>query len=341
MKKFIILFMIFAFLFVSCSKKEVEEKPIAPPKNVKAEIIKKEPEKKEDKNEVVDLFNRTPIATMIDNHWEARPQSGYSSAKLIYEAIAEGNITRMIFLTDDQDATMGPVRSARPYYIRAMAEWDAFYAHVGTSVEATELIWELSIKDFDNFVYSEPIFWRRDHKEAPHNAYMSTKALYERAKSEGYSVDKKKNITYPLKTNTVAQKIEGQEATNIELDYGYSEYLINYKYDEKNKGYLKYYNQEKVVDEANQKDAVFTNIIVQQAQQYAHSDGIHTVIETVGSGKGYYFSQGKVIPIKWSKEDDTAPTKFIDIKTNKELVLNPGLTIINILSDSIEVKYGK
>lgn len=81
--------------------------------------------------------SRRPIAAMIENHQEARPQSGLSSADVIYEAVAEGGITRFLGIfycgVSAREVKLAPIRSARVYFVNWAAEYGDFplFVHIG------------------------------------------------------------------------------------------------------------------------------------------------------------------------------------------------------------------
>ena len=79
-------------------------------------------------------------AVMIDNHSWARPPFGLSQASLVYETIVESPITRFlaIFVDNENIKQIGPVRSARPFYVDWVKEFNIPYLHVGGSNEALD-----------------------------------------------------------------------------------------------------------------------------------------------------------------------------------------------------------
>lgn len=120
-----------------------------------------------------------PLAIMVDNHPDARPQSGVAEADTVWEALVEGGLTRdMLIFRGAQAAEIGPVRSARPYFLLWAREADAVYAHVGGSDEALKdlAIGKYGLDDADEFKDGKT-FWRDQRREAPHNAYTSTDKL--------------------------------------------------------------------------------------------------------------------------------------------------------------------
>ena len=91
--------------------------------------------------EEADIWSaRRPLTVMIENQADSRPQSGLDSADIVYEAVAEGGITRFmgVFYCDaakgsDFKYDLGPVRSARTYFLDLASEYADYplYTHVG------------------------------------------------------------------------------------------------------------------------------------------------------------------------------------------------------------------
>ena len=129
---------------------------------------------------------RVPLTIMIDNHPDAAPQTGLNEADVVYEALAEGGITRFmaIYLSHDP-GTVGPVRSARPYYLEWARPFGSMYVHCGGSWEAIDLLKEWGmLTNVDCFNGTMP-FWRSDDRVLPHNLYTSTSELWKLAGRKG------------------------------------------------------------------------------------------------------------------------------------------------------------
>ena len=131
--------------------------------------------------------NKRPVtAVMIENSPDARPQSGLRDAGVVFEAVAEGGITRFLALFQDTKPDyVGPVRSARPYYVRWMLGFDANYAHAGGSGKALAMIRELNVRDIDHGANGSR-FDRVSSRYAPHNLYTSIDRLLAAGKERGY-----------------------------------------------------------------------------------------------------------------------------------------------------------
>ena len=118
------------------------------------------------------------FAATIDNITVARPQSGISKASLVYEAPVEAGITRFLAIYPEGEDVerIGPVRSARPYFLDWAAEFDALFVHVGGSPEALEKLRAYDMRDLNEF-FNGAYFWRDRSRSAPHNTYTSTEKL--------------------------------------------------------------------------------------------------------------------------------------------------------------------
>src|SRR5579872_5334595 len=117
-------------------------------------------------------------AVMIDNYpYDARPQSGLHDADIVYEVEAEGGITRyMALFLEKTPAKIGPVRSARLYFVDLARPYDAYFAHAGETDDVWEPLKELragGFADMEEIQIAEEAFWRDDTREMPHNLYTS------------------------------------------------------------------------------------------------------------------------------------------------------------------------
>ncbi|HSD56525.1 MAG TPA: DUF3048 domain-containing protein, partial [Candidatus Saccharimonadales bacterium] len=123
------------------------------------------------------INDRPVTGIMIENSTDARPQAGLNEASVVFEAIAEGGITRFLTLWQDTaPESIGPVRSVRPYYVQWLMGFDAAVAHVGGSGDALRLIKDLNVKDLDQFHNTAP-YWRVSNRYAPHNMFTSIPKL--------------------------------------------------------------------------------------------------------------------------------------------------------------------
>ena len=277
--------------------------------------------------------NERPIAVMVDNdNKDARPQSGLDEAYLVYEMMVEGGSTRFMALFCSVDTEkIGPVRSSRHYFLDFVKENDAIYTHYGWSPKATTDISNLKVNNINGISGADSnIFWReRKFKGDWHSAYTSIAKIKERAQEKKYSTETtiKNEIKYSEEDITLPEQ---NIALEIVLPYS-GKYKTSYNFNPETALYEKQINSAPHKMQ-NGNVLSFKNVIVQFiADKSLGDDSDRREIITTGSGKGYYFTNGAYEEITWSKSSRTAPTIYKK-SDGSTLVINPGSTMINIIS---------
>ena len=131
------------------------------------------------------------VAVMINNHPLARPQSGLNKADIVYEMLAEGDVTRFLAVfQSEQPENVGPVRSARAYYIELAKGFNSLYIAHGYSPEAKEMLDNGYIDNLNGMVYDGTLFQRASFRKAPHNSYITYDNILKGAKQKGYEMEK-------------------------------------------------------------------------------------------------------------------------------------------------------
>lgn len=278
--------------------------------------------------------NQTPITgIMIENSPDARPQSGLNAAGVVFEAIAEGGITRFLTLFQEaQPDYVGPVRSVRPYYIRWARGFDAAIAHVGGSGEALQMIRSPGYKDLDQFFNTGP-YWRISQRYAPHNMYTSVPKLIELEKSKGYTSSN--FVGFPRKAEKPSAT---PNAKSIDFTISSPLYYAHYDYDVASNSYKRSEGGKPHIDEKSGTQLSPKVVIAIVLQQGIDADGIHTTYNAFGNGKAYIFQDGTVTEGTWSKENETSQIHFGDAN-GAPLGLNPGQTWITAVGSPAYVKY--
>ncbi len=264
---------------------------------------------------------------MLDNQYSARPQAGLSKCDIVYEILAEGNITRyMAIIGSEQPGNIGPVRSARDYFIDLALEYDALYVHVGGSPQAYQAIPNLKVASVDAMKQSGDIFWRKNHKFAPHNMYTDYDAIITGAQRRSYRAEGNfENLLFTY----IDRDIQGESLNHIKFPYNGNKYYSAYYYNEDEKMYDRYINGDPHLDEEGDVPIAAKNVIV----QFTETKGIkgdtegRLDINMMGEGKGLYITNGKYVNITWEKPDAYSMTKYYN-EYGKEILLNPGKTWI-------------
>ncbi|NLU10552.1 MAG: DUF3048 domain-containing protein [Tepidanaerobacter acetatoxydans] len=267
-----------------------------------------------------------PLAVMIENEYNARPQSGLNKAGIVYEILTEGGITRFlaIFLGETVDE-IGPVRSARPYFLDYAMEYDSIYIHYGASPQGYIDLKKLNI-DAINGIYDDVTFWRDRSRKEPHNAYTNTEKILKTSEKKGFIRDVELTL---WKFNTEETFAGNQALEECELEY-FKNYVVSYTYDRDKKMYKRYINGELHTDKKTGEQILVKNIILQFAVTKVVDDVGRLSINTVDSGKGYYISNGYCNKIKWQKDDRKERTNYT-FEDGSELIINPGNIWIQIL----------
>lgn len=313
-----VLLALLILISVGCGKKKEEKKETK--EETKTEV-------KEDKklNIINEESKERPYAVVINNIEVARKaQTGLKDAQVIYEFLAEGGITRFVAIYKDKDtAQIGTVRSARHNFLDVAFEYDAIFVHFGGSTYGYDDIKKLNVNDIDGMNSSS--FWRENpYKLArEHTAYTSlVKVKKEASKKYRTTTDTR----WPLNYSKDEVNLDGISATDISVPF--SNYTKNsYKYDSENKVYKRYVSGKEHVDMKTKEQYTFKNIIIAKMGWKMTDSNYYLDIQDVGSGSGYYITNGKAIEITWSKKDRKSRMIYKD-KNGNEIKLNDGNTFI-------------
>lgn len=271
--------------------------------------------------------NRRPVAIMFDNHNRARLQAGLKDAEIIYEFLVEAPYTRYmgIYLINDP-ISIGAVRSARPYFITTVLEYDAIYVRVGGSEQAKQDIKSLQLADLDGLSSSNKVFWRKSHKKMPHNLYTSMEAIRQAQEDRNFRMTGEYR---PFKFKEDESDIEGSVANKVTIKYNKDNTTL-YEYDIENKIYTRTKDGKLHIDEIDDIPIRAKNIIIQEAKTKVIDKVGRLDIQLIGQGQGKYITNGKVMDIKWIKKTRDDKTLYYDLE-DQEIIFNPGITWIQIV----------
>ena len=273
--------------------------------------------------------NKRPIAIMIDNNVGNNAHVGLQDAYLTYEIIVEGGLTRiMAIFKDVNTSVIGPVRSSRHYFLDYALESDAIYAHYGWSTYAENDIRALGVNNI-NGLYDNG-YYRNYNIAAPHNVFTSIEDLYNVATSKGYSTTSNNYNLLNYTTDEIAfnDTIDLLTANNVSMTYSYSQGR-SYTYDATNRYYLRYMNNSPHTDRDSGLQYHYKNIIIMKVNNSTLDSYGRQDLDTVGSGEGYYITNGYAVPITWSKDSRSGKTHYY--YSGNELVVSDGNTMIQVV----------
>ena len=287
--------------------------------------------------QVAPSVNERPVtAVMIENSTFARPQSGLDQAGIVFEAVAEGGITRFEALFQDTAPSyIGPVRSVRPYYIQWGMAFDAAIAHVGGSGEALQDMKDWKVKDLDQFA-NGAYYQRISSRDAPHNVYTSMSQLNDLETKKGYGTAK---FTSFLRKGEEPSRTPN--ATSIDVAISGSLYNSHYDYDATKNAYKRSEGgaPHMEVDGNGAQTQIEPKVVITLTmQQGIEADDTHTAYNTIGSGHAYIFQDGKVTEGTWKKAANGENFTFTNL-SNQPIKLNPGQTWITAVGDTSYVSY--
>jgi hypothetical protein len=253
---------------------------------------------------------------------------------VVWHAPAEGGIPRyMLVFAELEPGPVGPVRSARQYYVEWAAEWRAVYAHVGGSPQALATLRSQGrgglVYDADQFRWGRSHFWRITERFSPHNVYtdgVHLRALAKILKAADGPME-------PAWTFAPAGPyVRRPEGGTIEVDYRANR--VRYDYDRRTNTYLRSVSGEgEQVDAATGERVAPTNVVVMLVHFGPLKDGSkkHRLeADLIGKGPAWVATNGRTAKGTWRKDSVTDPTRFLDGK-GRPIPLSVGQTFIQVL----------
>ncbi len=283
-------------------------------------------------------INKLPVTgVMIENSPQARPQSGLGQASVVFEAIAEGGVTRFLALYQDSSpSNVGPVRSARPYYEQWALGFDAAYAHVGGSPDGLADIKAWNVKDLDEF-HNAGSYHRISSRAAPHNVYTAISTLNQLETSKGYTTS---TFTGFARKADSPAKVPTAKSINVILSG--PTYNAHYDYIAATNSYNRSEGGAPQFD-ANTNAVISPKVVVVLVMPYSlgaldSSGAYYSEYNTLGSGPAYVFQDGTVTTGQWSKASNATQFTFTDA-SGKPLKLNTGQTWLTAVGAQKDVNF--
>lgn len=277
--------------------------------------------------------DRWPIAVMIENLVDIRPQSGLNAAGVVYEALVEGGITRFmaIYTTAEPIDKIGPIRSARHYFVDWAEEYGGIYAYVGGSPQA------LGVTDSSDYItdlnqfYNAAYYYRDDLMNAPHNLFSSSELLNYALRDLALDNVMGDYEPYAFKTDP-PQTDWPNLVTPLQISYSSEDYAVEWRYDSATNSYLRW-------NGGDNTQLTARNIIVQRTETTVLEAATGRLdIVTRGEGEAWLFQDGAVKVGKWSKPERGVRTRFMDAD-GSDWQFNTGPTWIEVVPTDTAVTY--
>lgn len=292
-----------------------------------------------------DIAQKRPVAVMLNNLKKALPQLGVSQADIIYEAPAEGGITRMlaVFQSVEEVGNIGSVRSARDYYVSLAMGHDALYLHAGGSPGAYAAIknWGAAAFDCVNGPYEGTLFWRDKERRRSmgmeHSVLTSGSTISELMPTYSYRLEHKEGYQYPAAFLAEGEKAQGEPGNRVSVEF--STYKTGvFTYQPETGLYLVEEYGAPYLDGNTGEQVAVKNILVLRTDVSGlqGDDAGRLSVRTTGTGTGQLFCDGTVQDITWSKAKHSAPLTYYG-QNGQPLRLGVGPTYVNLVGHSTQV----
>lgn len=276
-----------------------------------------------------------PVLVTINNHPLARPQSGLAEADVVYEMLAEGDVTRFLALYQSEiPESIGPIRSARDYFIDIAKGLDAFYIAHGYSPDAKSLLDKRVVEHMNGMQYDGIYFKRSSERKAPHNSYTTGENIALGAEKVGASLLYQKKVSYPFYDAEDNVKI-GVQANEVAIQYSNGgKFNSHYLYDAEKNRYTRFSANVQTEDYVTKQPIELSNVLFFEMPHRVIDNEGRRDITIVGGGNAYVFQAGMMREVKWENadgmliaiEEDGSEVKLVPGKTWVHLVPTaPGL----------------
>ncbi|MDQ5951703.1 MAG: hypothetical protein QG639_984 [Patescibacteria group bacterium] len=314
---------------------------------------------------------RRPLAVMIENSPDARPQSGLSDADVVYEIVAEGGVTRFMgmFYCGVQafDTTLAPIRSARTYFVEYASGYNyPLYVHVGGAnlPGPTDALGQIGQygwnqeNDLNQFSIGYPTFIRNANRlgkqvATEHTMETTTEKLWAVGEERGWT-NMSPETKVGIKVVPAADWKAGFEpwtfydtnpavgaVTKISHDFwsGYGQYAVTWDYDAASNMYKRTMGGEVHTDLNDDSQIMASNVVVILTEEKGPlNENKHMLYTTIGTGEALIFNNGQAIKARWSKPSREAELRFVDAK-GTDVSLARGPVWIAVVDKSTEVEY--
>lgn len=283
------------------------------------------------------LLERRVIAVKIDNHWNARPQSGIQEADAVFELLVEAGLTRFIALFHDADSDyLGPMRSGRPTDPTLLKPLGATFTISGAQDWVINRIVSAGVPLIGEV---RPATFRVSARFAPHNLYVDTNALREYADGREYSDEPPLDL---FEWGAWSETNQGEPATDINLDWSQG---LQVAWNWNGERYLRTTGGEphESVDTEGEAEQISTDtLVILFAPRYtAVPPGAGSSVpamDTLGTGRALVFARGEMREGSWSRASIEEPFSLVDA-AGETLTVPPGKPWISVFPDSRTISW--
>jgi Protein of unknown function (DUF3048) N-terminal domain/Protein of unknown function (DUF3048) C-terminal domain len=283
--------------------------------------------------------NHRIAAVMIDNYpYDARPQSGLRDADIVYEVEAEGGITRyMALFLEKTPAKIGPVRSARLYFVDLARPYNPLYAHAGENDNVWGPLRDLraddGFADMDQIVGTPEAFWRDTSRDMPHNLYTSIAKMRSTAKEYNYKDTPLDAEEFAFTPDPPAPATSPDAVLTFWLDY-------TVRYHPAGHGYIRIIDGEVQHDLGDPRPYIVSDIVAIWIPARVIDNLGDLQMDVYGKFPAVLVRDGTSTPGTWVAPDPNTMPELLD-NTGQPIPLAPGQIYIEVLPQGGTLKNGK
>lgn len=278
-----------------------------------------------------------PLAIMVENHPDARPQSGLAYADVVLEAPAEFGISRFIavFITREP-RVVGPVRSTRKYFVLWAKEFNPLYFHAGGSPGSFALADRIHLTR-TNALWDGRGFYRTSDRVAPHNLYTSIPTLMQVERRKGHSL--RGGTWGGLRFKEPGTRLGPISASHVRLSFN-DWYYVDWRWDPSTGRYRRWMQGETAIERTSGRQITATAVVVRQhtMSRIQGDDKGREEIQVFGSGKAWVFQDGRMTPATWSRDDLNSPTIYRD-RSGRQIPVNKGNVWLEVIPQYGSTRY--
>ena len=274
-----------------------------------------------------------PYMVMVENAPQARPQTGLDQADIVYEILAEGEITRFVSVFQSQAAgEIGPVRSIRPYFVEIGDALDAIIVHAGWSQDAMDMMAGRNLAHLDEVYGDGAYYWRSTDRKAPHNLYTSVDLMKKGAEARKFRTE----WNGPLLTfaKEGQSTLTGAAVHYIQIPYLMG-YFASYDYDAADGVYKRSMEGKPHLDKETGKQLQTKNLLVLESKHQIIDKEGRRIVDVFGPNKGMIFQEGLSQAITWERKNGMLRAYASD---GKEVPLLPGNTWVQIVPEGTKLR---
>lgn len=273
-------------------------------------------------------FTSRQVLAVINNHPDARPQTGLNEADIVFEFIAEYNITRFAALYQSTfPEEIGPIRSARDYFVELAAAYDAFFVAHGYSPEAYAMLESGMVDHINGIDYDGSLFQRSTDRVAPHNSYITYESIKIGMEMTDASPNYSTKAPYAFFKGAGNGKIS-EQASTLEVRYGQDpNFTSSFTYDETAQRYKRSSGGLPTVDKETLQQVEVANVLVFEADHETIDAEGRQSIDLESGGEALLFQSGGVREMEWISQGGM----LIPTADGETIELVPGKTWIHIV----------